>query len=328
MDRSRARRRPGPQRRAPAEPPRAGVRRLRVPVPGRHRRRGALDPGPPLQLGGQGVVGAARRRHRPVREGRARALPGAVGVAGGRGVAGAGGQGLGRPRDGRQALRLRLLRARRHLRRAAGAARRAGRDGGRARLAALLEGGRRGAAGDGGRAAGPARAALCVAAPGRPAAPAGDARAGRERRRAALRARRQLGPGDDPGLPGAARLRGARPLAARRPVPARAARALPAHVRRRAGGQRPRGAREAAHRARRGDPRRAPVAGALGAGAGRSRIASAESCVRSSAPPWLTRSRRGAPSWPTSRASARRWRRWPRWRPTTPTRPWSSARRR
>ena len=67
---------------------------------------------------------------------------------------------------------------------------------------------------------------------GQEPAPA-HALAGRQRRRAALHARRQLGPGHDPGLPRAARLRGARPLAPARPVPDRAARALPAHLRRR-----------------------------------------------------------------------------------------------
>ena len=76
-------------------------------------------------------------------------------------------------------------------------------------------------------------AALRPAAAGRARAGAGHAVADRERGGAAAQARRQLGPGDDPRLPRAARLRGARPLAAGRPVPARAARALPAHVRRR-----------------------------------------------------------------------------------------------
>ena len=52
-------------------------RRVRVPVPGRHRRRRARDPRPPVRLAGEGVVGAAGRRHGGVRPGRARALPGA-----------------------------------------------------------------------------------------------------------------------------------------------------------------------------------------------------------------------------------------------------------
>ena len=78
-----------------------------------------------------------------------------------------------------------------------------------------------------------ARAALRAPAAGRARAGAGDAVADRQRGGAALQARRQLGPGDDPRLPRAARLRGARALAAGRPLPARAARALPAHLRRR-----------------------------------------------------------------------------------------------
>ena len=78
MEGSHARCRPGPQRRAAAQPARAGLRGVRVPVPGRHRRRRALDPGPAVRLAGQGVVGAACRRHGAVRAGRARALPGAV----------------------------------------------------------------------------------------------------------------------------------------------------------------------------------------------------------------------------------------------------------
>ena len=86
------------------------------------------------------------------------------------------------------------------------------------------------------------------------------ARAGRGLRRAALQARHQLGPGDAARVPRAAGLRGARAHAAGRPVPARAAGALPAAVRRRAGRQRPRGARPAAPRARRRDRRRAPLA--------------------------------------------------------------------
>ena len=243
---SHARRRPGPQRRAAAQPSRAGVRRLRVPVPGRHRRRGALDSRPPLRLGGEGVVGAAGRRHGALREGRARALPGAVGGARRRGVAGARGEGLGGARVGGQARGRGPVRARCDLRRAARGARGGGRAGRGPLVAAVHPGGGGGAARDAGRAARPAGAALRLAAAGRAGAGAGHLGAGRERRRAALLARRQLGPGDDPRLPRASGLRGARALAAGRPVPARAAGALPADVRRRGRAERARGAGAAA----------------------------------------------------------------------------------
>ena len=76
----------------------------------------------------------------------------------------------------------------------------------------------------------------------------------------ALHARRQLGPGHDPRLPRPARVRGARPLAADRPLPDRAARALPARARRRGRAERRRGARAPAGRARRGDRGRPPLA--------------------------------------------------------------------
>ena len=73
-DRSRASRGARSQRRASRRPPRARARRVRVPLPRRHGRRGASDPGPPLRLGREGVVGAAGRLDRAVREGRDRAL--------------------------------------------------------------------------------------------------------------------------------------------------------------------------------------------------------------------------------------------------------------
>ena len=148
--------------------------------------------------------------------------------------------------DGGQARGRRALRARddrRRARRAAGRARRRAR---RAAVAAvhaevaeaLLE--IRGARLD-------QRALRCASrlqvdlVPG-----ARDARARRGLRRAALQARHQLGPGDAARVPRAAGVRGARAHAAGRPVPARAAGALPAAVRRRAGRQRPRRARPAA----------------------------------------------------------------------------------
>ena len=178
------------------------------------------------------------------------------------------------------------------------------------------------------RAAGQARAALRDAAAGRPGARAGDAVADRERRRAALHARRQLGPGHDPGVPRAAGVRGARPLAAGRPVPRRAARALPAHVRRR-GRRRTRatcstGCARSTTRRSRACAARAPTTRRRS----RARACSAASCGRSSAPAWPTCWTRAARSSPTSRASARRSRRSPRSRRTTRSRRSSSARRR
>ena len=233
-------------------------------------------------------------------------------------VAGRGDERLGRARRRGAAERARRVRARDDLGRAAGRARRGRRGARRAAVAAVLAGDRRGAAGAARRAARQARAALRDAAAGRPGAGAGDAGAGRQRRRAALHARRQLGPRHDPRVPRAAGLRGARPLAADRPLPRRAARALPAHVRRRGRAQRRRGARAPARRARRGDRGRAPLARARRARRWRPRRRSAASCARSSAPASRTCCARGGRSSPTSRASARPSRRSPRWRRTAP----------
>ena len=188
-------------------------------------------------------------------------------------------------------------------------------------LAAVHAGGRRDAARAAGRAAGPARAALRDAAAGRPRARAGDADAGRELRRAALQARGQLGPGHRRRVRRAARRRGARPHAADRPVPARAARALhpPARDRRR----------------RRTPARRSPGCAiehdaAIGA-VRRSRAADGDAAGvraapgrRAAAVPARRRrvraASRGGCSSPTSRASARPSRRSRRSRRTTPTR--------
>ena len=134
-----------------------------------------------------------------------------------------------------------------------------------------------------------ARPALRAAPAGRARARAGHALADRERGRAAAQARRQLGPRDDPRLPRPARVRGARPLAAGRPLPARAARALPAHVRRRGRPERGRRAGAPAGPARRGDRRRPSLAGARRARRSRSRPRWAASCARSSAPASPTR---------------------------------------
>ena len=218
------------------------------------------------------------------------------------------------------ARRPRRVRARDDLRRAARGAR-------RPRSAAAASGSRS-------RRPSPTRCSSCAArgwtsarcaarrAAGRPGAGARHARAGRQRRRAALHARRQLGPGHDPRLPRPARLRGARPLAPDRPVPRRAARALPAHVRRRRRAERRRRARAPAGRARRARSRtsaaRAPTT--------RPPLA-VEAVLGGELRPFqragvaYVAATRGARSSPTSRASARRSRRSPRSRRTTPTRP-------
>ena len=228
------------ERRAPRRPPRPRARRVRVPLPGRHRRRRPGDPRSPLRLGREGVVGAAGRRDRPVRQGRDRAPSVAAGGRRGQRLAGRGGQRLGRAGRRRAAGRARRVRARDDLGRAAGGA--SGGGARRAALAPVLARDRRGAARAARRAARHPRAALRHQAPGRPRPAAGDARADRERRRAAPHARRQLGSRHGPGVPRPAGMRGARPLAPGRPVPRRAARALPAHVRRRGRGERARGA--------------------------------------------------------------------------------------
>src|SRR5918997_58905 len=201
------------ERRAPHGPPRPPARRLRLPVPRRHRRRGARHPRAPLRLGRQGVVGATGRRHRPLRQGRDRAPSVARRGRGGHGLAGRGDDRLGGPRDGDEARRPRRLRARDDLGGSGGRAGRGGRGTRRAAVAAVPDRRGRRAARAARRAARQARPALRDAPAGRPRPGAGVARARRERRRAALHARRQLGPGDDPRLPGAAGLRGARPLA-------------------------------------------------------------------------------------------------------------------
>ena len=123
----------------------------------------------------------------------------------------------------------------------------------------------------------------------------GDARLLPERRRAALQARGQLGPGHDPRLPRAAGRRRAQPHAADRPVPARAARALPARPSRSTSPPNALVAlqdlrREHASRGRGG----APLARAGRARRWTASRASAASCARSSAPASATRSRRGA----------------------------------
>ena len=195
-------------------------------------------------------------------------------------------------------------------------------------VGAVLQGSGRGAARDAGRAARSAGTALRDAAAGQPGPGAGDAGAGRERRRAALHARRQLGPGDDPGVPRASRLRGARPVAAGRSVPAGAARALPAHVRRRAVGDGARRHGPPAARARRGDRRRPPLTLAQRAGA-RDRGPAGR---RAAAVPARRGGLRagGAAHVPGRRAGPRQDRAGAgdASRPTTPTRPWSCARRR
>ena len=176
-----------------------------------------------------------------------------------------------------------------------------------------------------GRALRRARAALRAPPAGRARAGAGDAVADRQRRGAALQARRQLGPRDDPRLPRAARLRGARALAAGRPLPARAARALPAHVRRRGRAERRRRARAPAGRARRRDRGRPPLARPRRAGAG-DRVGARRRAAAVPARRHRLRAEGAAhASSPTSRASARPCRRSARSRPTTPTRPSSSA---
>ena len=166
------------------------------------------------------------------------------------------------------------------LRRRPGAA---GRERRRAAVAAVHRRGRDRARRAAGLALRRARAALRAPAAGRARAGARDAVADRQRGGAALQARRQLGPGDDPRLPRAARLRGARPLAAGRPLPARAARALPAHLRRRGRAERRRRARAPAAASTTSRSRtsaaRAPTTGRRW----RSSRSSAASCARSSA---------------------------------------------
>ena len=125
-------------------------------------------------------------------------------------------------------------------------------------------------------------------------------------------------PDTDPGLPHAARVRGARPLAAARPVPDRAAGALPPHLRRRGRRRGAGAARHAPRRARRRDRRRPPLARARRAARRRPRSGWAASCAPSSARASRTCSGRGGRSSPTSRASARPCRRSPRSRRTTP----------
>ena len=304
-------------------------RRLRVPVPGGHRGRGALDPRPALRLAGQGVVGAARRGHRAVRAGRARALPGARGRARrhasgsrARSRAGSAASPTAR-RDGAGWFVLDAIAGDlpEELRRSPrSAATGAGCRSRRRSAEALLE--LPGARLD-------QRALRCASqAAGRPRPRAGDADAGRELRRVALQARGQLGPGHGRRVRRAAGGRGARPHAADRPVPARAARALhpPARHRRRL--QRARGARAAARPSttRRSTPsaaRAPPTATCWSASRG-----SAASCGRSSAPACGTRSSRGGCSSPTSRAWARRRGARRCSRRTTRTRRSSSARRR
>ena len=246
-------------------------------------------PGRRFDWEAQGVVGAARRRHRAVRQGRARAPRLRCEVAAEvEAWLGARGHGLGRARERRRGATAHG-RVRARQRSPASCRRRWPRSpttrGGRDWLPftqevadELLE--------MPGARLGPARAALRAAACRSASEPApGDADAGRERRRAALQARGQLGPGHDPRLPGAARRRGARPHAAGRPVPAGAARALPAHVRRRRRATtRCEAAGPAAARARRGDRRRPPLARPRRAAAGHRGRGSAASCGRSSAP--------------------------------------------
>ena len=278
-------------------------------------------PGPALRLAGQGVVRAARGRHRRLRPGRDRALPGARGRRRGRAVAGARGQGLGRAHHRRPPRGRGLVRARRDRRRAARRARGRWPSPRRPALAAVHAGGRRDAAGAARRAHGPARAALRLAPAGRAGARAGDADAGRVLRRVALQARGQLGPGHRRRVRRAARGRGARPHGPDRPVPARAARALHPPARHRRRRQRPRSALErlrTEHDAAIGAVRRSRASDA-DALACEDR-GSAASCARSSARASSTRSSRGGCSSPTSRAWARPSRRWRRWRRTTPTR--------
>ena len=273
-------------------------------------------------------MGAAGRRDRALRQGRARALRRAARLAGGDRVAVArrsrAGSGASAPPSStaRGAFVLETIAGELPEELAAVAQER----GGRLWVPFSAASGR-GAARAQGLAHGPPRAALRRPAAGRPGARAGHALAGGERRGAALHARRQLGPGDGPGLPRPARGRGARPLAARRPLPARAAGALPAPLRRRGRARRRRRARAPARRARRGRGGRARLARAPGAGArrrGRARRRAA------AVPARRRRLRAEGPrrrSWPTSRAWARRCRRSPRWRRTAPIRPSSSARR-
>ena len=196
---------------------RARLRRVRLPVPGRHRGRRARDPGPAVRLAGEGVVGAARGRHRRLRAGRARALPGARGRARRLRVAVPRRQGLGRPRDHRAPRRQGLVRAGRHRGRAAGGAaprspRSAATGAGcrsRSEVAEALLEELPGARLD-------QRAPRCASqAAGRAGPGAGDADARRELRRVALQARGQLGPGHGRRVRRAARRRGARAHACR-----------------------------------------------------------------------------------------------------------------
>ena len=324
MEGSHARCRPGPQRRAAARPARAGVRRVRVPVPGRHRRRRARDPGPPLRLGGPGVVGAAADATAPYVEGRARALP-SLRVARRRGLADARGRRLGRARDRGRCTRPRRIRARDDRRRAAGVA-----GGARASTAAgrwlpFSPGSPTSCWTMSGARLGPAR---------RRAARSGcrSARSRRRRRRAgrespASRASRSTSTGTPRRSPPSSSCRRARarPHASGRPLPARAARALPAHY----------GVELAPNARGVLDPLRREHDAAID-GVRRSRAHDAApldiedrlggELARSSAPACATRSTRGARSSPTSRVSARPCRRSPRSSPTTRTRPSSSAR--
>ena len=223
------------QRRVARRPARPRARRLLLPLPRRHRRRRARDPRPPLRLGREGVVGAAGRRHRALRQGRDRALPVAARGRPRHRLAGRGDDRLGRPRRaprgcaGKGAFVLETIAGELPDELAAGRRGHAAAGCG----SPFSQATRRGAARAARRAARQAGAALRDEAPGRPGARAGHARARRQRRRVALHARRQLGSRHDPGLPRPARVRGPRPLAADRPVPRRAAGALPAHARRR-----------------------------------------------------------------------------------------------
>ena len=107
------------QRRVPRGPPRARPRRLLLPLPRGHGGCGAGDPRAPLRLGREGVVGAAGRQHRALRQGRDRALPLPARRRPGDRLARRGDERLGRPRGRRAPARQGRLRAGDDRRRAA-----------------------------------------------------------------------------------------------------------------------------------------------------------------------------------------------------------------
>ena len=307
-----------------ARPLRARARRPRLPLPRRHRRRRARDPGAALRLGraewwapqadatAPYVNGVLERF--PELSSRTTSTPGWRGR-----------HGLGRARrrgalDGRGWFVLETI---------AGelpdGARARPRSAAAARWLPFAAGGRRGAARAARRAARPARAALRDAPAGRPRARAGATLSLVD---SVGEPRFTLDVNWDPDtIPAFLRCPAARRTAARcrRPLPRRAARALPAHATTSRSRGAARSARPAARRARRGDRASPPLARPRGRAArGRGRLGGELQPFQRAGVRYVLG--RGARSSPTSRASARPSRRSPRSRPTTRSPRSSSAR--